>query len=131
MKKFFAVLFAVLLVATAPAVEAKLSIPGKTRSAAVWSSNYSQGLSPEANAIAHWEKHKAEFPEYQSAQEYIAAAHGLIANPGKNVYTKYEEDGDKLFYFPKKNIFLVVTPRGIPRTMFKPKKGKAYFDAQK
>jgi pyocin large subunit-like protein len=35
-----------------------------------------------------------------------------------------------MLYDSKNNIFAVKTPDGIPKTLFKPKNGRSYFDKQ-
>jgi len=93
-----------------------------------WSSTKQQ--SAEQNAIAHWEKHKDEFPEFSNANEYIKAANDFINNPPHGTETKQEADGDTLFYNPERNIFAVKSKHGVPRTMFRPDAGIDYWNRQ-
>ncbi len=85
---------------------------------------------PKTNALSHWNKHRKEFPEYKTAAEYVAAAHRFIKTPPPGTLRKFENNGDKLLYLPKLNLFLAVTRDGLPKTMFKPDRGKKYFDRQ-
>ena len=41
------------------------------------------------------------------------------------------QNGDRLIYDPRANVFAVVSKDGAPRTMFKPRDGAAYWAQQK
>lgn len=99
-----------------------------------WSST--KKLTSPENALAHWNKHQSEFPEYSNASQYVAGAQSFISSPPSSVITK-TRGGDTLLYDPTTNIFAVRGSDGAPRTMFKPdpsKHGHAtnmdYFNAQ-
>ncbi len=92
--------------------------------------------SPE-NALAHWNKHAAEFPEFTSADQYIEGAQKFVSNPPAGTLTKIKSNGDVMIYNPISNTFAVKTSTGAPRTMFKPDPAKhgystnlEYFNAQ-
>ena len=95
----------------------------------VWSST--KKLTPQENAIIHWNKHKDEFPELKTYGEYINMVHTFINNPPKGTEVKVRGNGDKLFYHQESNVFVAINKDGIPKTMFKPIDKKEYFDAQK
>ena len=82
------------------------------------------------NAEAHWVKHRREFPEYRSAQEYIAGAHQFLRGPPAGTLFKSRENGDRLFYHPATNTFAVQAKSGAPRTMFRPRNGQKYWNRQ-
>lgn len=84
----------------------------------------------QQNAAAHWQKHGVEFPEFESADEYVQFANDFIKNPPAGTQTKTEKDGDTLFYSPEHNIFAVKSKQGVPRTMFKPNAGIDYWNKQ-
>lgn len=67
-----------------------------------------------------------------TVDEYVDRAHAFIAKPptGTERATR-AGNGDRLFYDPKTNTFLVATRDGAPRTMFKPDDGAAYWATQK
>lgn len=96
--------------------------------APVWSSTRS--LSARGNAEAHWAKHREEFPEYRSADEYIAGARAFFGKPPPGTLTKVRPNGDRLFYNPRSNTFGVQARDGAPRTMFRPTAGMEYWNRQ-
>ncbi len=83
----------------------------------------------EQNAKDHFQKHGAEFG-HKSAQQYVDAAHSFTSKPPRGTLTKSRPNGDKVFYHPGTNTFAVADRHGAPRTMFRPDKKKAYYDAQ-
>ena len=95
----------------------------------VWSST--KKFTPQENAIIHWNKHKDEFPELKTPDEYINMVHTFINNPPKGTEVKVRGNGDKLFYHQESNVFIAINKDGIPKTMFKPSDKKEYFNAQK
>ena len=95
----------------------------------VWSST--KKLTPQENVIIHWNKHKDEFPELKTSNEYINMVHTFIDNPPKGTMVKVRGNGDKLFYHQESNVFIAINKDGVPKTMFKPVDKKEYFDAQK
>ena len=58
------------------------------------------------------------------------AAHAFIAEQPKGTLKLTRDNGDRLYYDPKGNTFLVATRDGAPRTMFKPSDGMSYWRAQ-
>lgn len=87
-------------------------------------------MSARKNALAHWQKHGREFPEYHSAQAYIEGAHQFMNAPPKGTLTKSRPNGDTLYYHPESNTFGVQARNGAPRTMFRPNNGLAYWNRQ-
>ena len=77
---------------------------------------------------SHYKKHGIEMG-FASAEDYLAAANAVIANP--KALTKTEkEDGDTVFYVEETNEFVVLSTDGYIRTYFCPDSGKRYFDRQ-
>lgn len=77
---------------------------------------------------SHYKKH-GRYMGFDSAEEYLAAANAVIANP--QALTKTEkEDGDYLYYVEDTNEFVVLSTDGYIRTYFCPDSGKRYFDKQ-
>ena len=66
-----------------------------------------------------------------TVDQYVDKAHAFIGSPPKGTLRHTRNNGDKLFYDPKANVFAVATREGAPRTMFKPEDGMAYWDKQK
>ena len=100
---------------------------------------WSQGRykSSVQNALAHYRKHRAEFPELNNAVEYVEAALEFISSPPVGTLSKVRANGDKILYHPPTNVFVVQGANEVPKTMFKPKPSihgyqtnKEYFDAQ-
>ncbi|MBR0459033.1 MAG: hypothetical protein IJJ26_07335 [Victivallales bacterium] len=83
----------------------------------------------QGNLERHWDKHKAEFPEYHSAKEYGDAAVNLLANPPQGSLWKSSPD-DRKFFFPPKKDFIVVTQDGYIKTYFRPNAGINYWNRQ-
>jgi pyocin large subunit-like protein len=75
----------------------------------------------------HWRDHRAEFPNLQNAKQYVEAAWDFVTNPPVGVLSKTRANGDVLLYDATSNIFAVKNAQGVPRTMFKPTDGAAYF----
>jgi len=78
---------------------------------------------------SHYLKHGSEFGDI-SKEEYLRRANDLITTKSVDVLTKYEEDGDKLFYLKSTNEFLVLSTDGYIRTYFKPDDGIDYYNRQ-
>lgn len=83
-----------------------------------------------SNAYGHWDKHKAEFPEFQNSKQYVDAKHDFVRNPPEGTLTKTRPNGETLYYDPKTNTFASKDANGVPRTMFRPQKGMEYWNKQ-
>jgi RHS repeat-associated protein len=94
----------------------------------IWSST--QNKTAVQNAFDHWVKHRAEFPEFTNAKQYVEGAHKFIKNPPPGTLTKTRSNGEKLFYNPATNTFAVQAANGAPKTMFKPQDGINYWNRQ-
>jgi YD repeat-containing protein len=82
------------------------------------------------NAFGHWQKHGAEFPEFQNAKQYVEGAKDFFSKPPSGTLTKTRPNGDTLFYNPANNTFGVQAADGAPRTMFRPTDGINYWNKQ-
>lgn len=109
-----------------PGPGGKSSATGKV---GIWSET--KALSRVQNAYSHWTRHRSEFPNLQNAKQYVQAAWDFVTNPPAGVLTKARANGDILLYDAATNTFAVKNAQGVPRTMFKPKDGAAYFHTQK
>lgn len=65
-----------------------------------------------------------------NANDYAAKASAFVSHPPAGVKTAVRGNGDKLFYDPASNTFAVMNKRGLPKTMFKPRDGAAYWTQQ-
>jgi len=83
-----------------------------------------------ANAQEHWEKHGREFREDHSAADYENQAENFVHHPPAGAQFKHRSNGDTLIYDPATNTFAVEDRRGRPRTMFRPDRGRSYWDRQ-
>ena len=79
----------------------------------------------------HYNKHKAEFPEYKSAGEYKSGSESFFIDPPQGTQIKIAPNGDKMYYHEKSNTFGVLTKWGTPKEFFRPNKGKNYWKRQK
>ena len=95
--------------------------------APIWSSNRQN--SARENAERLFARNGDDFGA-KSVDDYIDKAHAFIADPPKGTLKLTRDNGDRLFYDPKGNTFLVATRDGAPRTMFKPDDGMAYWREQ-
>ena len=85
----------------------------------------------QGNLERHWEKHKAEFPEFKTAKEYGDAALYFFSKPPQGTLMKEDkETGDKKYYHQPSNTFGVTTSQGFPKTMFRPNAGINYWRRQ-
>jgi pyocin large subunit-like protein len=102
-----------------------ISAPPAT--AVVWSHGADGAL---ANAEEHWLKHGGDFPELHSAQDYERAALAFMRHPPPGTLIKHRADGDTLFFEPATDNFAVADAQGAPRTFFRPRRGREYWDRQ-
>ena len=65
-----------------------------------------------------------------SAADYAAKVNAFVSKPPAGVKTATRGNGDKLYYDPASNTFAVANRRGLPKTMFKPDDGAAYWQKQ-
>ncbi len=84
----------------------------------------------QSNLQRHWEKHRAEFPEYHSAEEYGDGTVDFVDNPPDGTLRKTTAEGDQLLYHPPSNRFVAVTADGAIKTCFKPDQGIRYWNRQ-
>ena len=92
---------------------------------------WSKGPQPSSvdNAYGHWTKHGSDFPQYQNAKQYAQGANDFVKNPPTGTLTK-TKNGDTMYYHPQTNTYAVTNSNGEVKTMFKPTRGKAYFDGK-
>ena len=84
----------------------------------------------QRNLERHFNKHRAEFPEYKNFREYGEAAIKFFSDPPKGTLFKHRANGDRLFYYEKSNLFGVTTRDGYIKTFFRPNRGKRYWQRQ-
>lgn len=86
--------------------------------------------SVDAKAQRLFETNGADFAA-RSAEDYLAKAHAFTRRPPAGTETASRPNGDTLFYHAASNTFAVIDRAGVPRTMFKPREGAAYWAEQK
>jgi filamentous hemagglutinin len=84
-------------------------------------------MSSVKNAFEHWKKHRAEFPEFLNAKQYLEGAKNFMHNSPAGTLMKTRANGDILKYHPGTNTFGVMDASGVPRTMFRPTDGMKYW----
>jgi pyocin large subunit-like protein len=94
----------------------------------MWSA--SRKFSAQQNAQRAFDRNGEAFGA-DNIDEFVQKAHGFVSKPPKGTLTMTRNNGDKLFYDPKSNVFAVASRAGAPRTMFKPDEGMAYWEEQK
>jgi pyocin large subunit-like protein len=92
-----------------------------------WSSN--RKMTAEENARSHFQRDGADF-DSKTVDDFVAKAHAFTSHPPKGAQTLQRPNGDVLLYDEKTNTFAVMSREGAPRTMFKPRNGASYWEAQ-
>lgn len=95
---------------------------------AIWAS--SRKGSAEENAERSFARNGEAFGA-RDLDAYVLKAQAFVGHPPAGAQTLKRVNGDVLIYDPKANIFAVATKDGVPRAMFKPDQGAAYWDIQK
>jgi len=95
---------------------------------AIWSS--SRKGSAEENAERSFVRNGEDFGA-RDLDAYIRKAQAFVSKPPAGAQTLKRANGDILIYDASSNIFAVATRDGVPRAMFKPDQGAAYWDIQK
>lgn len=94
----------------------------------MWSSN--RKYSARQNAEYHFKRDGRDFGA-RTVEDYVRQAHAFIDRPPHGTLKLTRRNGDRLFYDPAGNTFVVADRRGAPRTMFKPREGMDYWEQQK
>lgn len=112
------------------AVSSSVTAPAPSASQTQVRSDHRRSRWHNSNLQRHWEKHRAEFPEYHSAEEYGEGTVDFVDNPPEGTLRKTTAEGDQMFYHPPSNRFAVVTADGNIKTCFKPDQGMRYWNRQ-
>ena len=67
----------------------------------------------------------------RTPEEYLARVEAFTARPPAGAERIERPNGDVLLYQASTNTFAVVSREGVPKTMFKPREGAAYWAEQK
>lgn len=77
-----------------------------------------------------FERNGADFGS-RTAIDYLAKVEAFTSNPPSGTERVERPNGDVLLYQASTNTFAVVSRDGVPKTMFKPRDGAAYWAEQK
>ena len=84
----------------------------------------------DAKVARLFERNGAAF-DARTPDDYLAKVEAFTAKPPRDVETVKRPNGDTLIYQASTNTFAVVSRDGVPKTMFKPRDGAAYWIEQK
>ena len=84
----------------------------------------------DAKITRLFERNGADFGA-STAQDYLAKVRAFTARPPAGTDRAERPNGDALLYQASTNTFAVVSRDGVPKTMFKPREGAAYWAEQK
>lgn len=115
-------------------------VDGGSRGEAAKSPDASAGAKPaltanrretvDAKVQRLFERNGADFGT-STAEAYLAAITAFTSQPPADAETVRRANGDVLIYQASTNTFAVVDADGVPRTMFKPDDGPAYWAKEK
>ena len=100
---------------------------GDVASDVVWAS--SRRGSAEENAERQFARNGQDFAA-ASVQDYARKARAFVQAPPRGALEADRSNGDRIYYDPKSNTFAAADRSGLPRTMFKPRDGRAYWEQQ-
>ncbi len=84
----------------------------------------------DAKITRLFERNGADF-DAATAQDYLDKVEAFTARPPAGTDRVERPNGDVLLYQASTNTFAVVSRDGVPKTMFKPRDGAAYWTEQK
>lgn len=84
----------------------------------------------DAKAVRLFERNGADFGA-RSPEEYVEKVQAFTRRPPADAEKVERANGDVLLYQASTNTFAVVSGEGVPKTMFKPDDGVAYWAEQK
>jgi hypothetical protein len=84
----------------------------------------------DAKITRLFERNGADFGA-DTAEAYLAKVQAFISRPPAGTDRVERPNGDVLLYQDSTNTFAVVSRDGVPKTMFKPRDGAAYWAEQK
>ena len=84
----------------------------------------------DAKITRLFERNGSDFGS-RTPQDYLAKVQAFTASPPAGTDRVERPNGDVLLYQASTNTFAVVSRDGVPKTMFKPRDGAAYWSEQK
>lgn len=94
----------------------------------VWSQN--RYHTAQENAEYHFHRDGPSLGA-RTLDDFLTKVHHFGDHPPAGTLSLTRENGDRLLYDPKANLFGVFTHDGAPRTILKPTNGMAYWNEQK
>ena len=119
---------AVLTAAGGAPVQAAAASPGAEAPKPVLTANRRETV--DAKVARLFERNGADFGA-RSPQDYLAKVQAFTSRPPAGTDRVERPNGDVLLYQASTNTFAVVSRDGVPKTMFKPREGAAYWNEQK
>lgn len=86
--------------------------------------------SVDQKIVRLFERNGADFGS-RTATDYLAKVEAFTSDPPPGTERVERPNGDVLLYQASTNTFAVVSRQGVPKTMFKPRDGAAYWAEQK
>ena len=117
---------ATLIAGTAGSAEANQAPPERNRPALT--ANRRETVDAKINRL--FERNGADFGA-ATAQDYLIKIQAFTTRPPAGTDRVERPNGDVLLYQASTNTFAVVSRDGVPKTMFKPRNGAAYWTEQK
>lgn len=111
----------------APRVDPRTQPPPMLDGKPMWAAN--RRLTAEEAAEKQFERNGKDFGA-KSVEDYARKAQAFVSNPPKGAEVITRQRG-KIMYDAKSNTFAAATKDGVPRTMFKPEEGAAYWEEAK
>lgn len=115
-----------LTAATGAAAEVEAVAPEKARP--VLTANRRETV--DAKVARLFERNGADFGA-ATAEDYLGKVTAFTSRPPAGTDRAERPNGDVLLYQASTNTFAVVSRDGVPKTMFKPREGAAYWAEQK
>jgi pyocin large subunit-like protein len=109
-------------------VDHRAEAPMKVGGGAGWAAT--KRYSAEEGAQRAFERNGEDFGA-ANVEAFVRKAHAFVSDPPAGVETLERPNGDTLYYDAKANVFAVANKDGLPKTMFKPDEGAAYWTEQK
>ncbi|WGM41283.1 hypothetical protein [Caulobacter sp. NIBR1757] len=110
-----------------PKVDPRTQPPPMLDGKPMWAAN--RRLTAEEAAEKQFARNGKDF-DAKSVEDYARKAQAFVSNPPKGAEVITRQRG-KIMYDARTNTFAAATKDGVPRTMFKPEEGAAYWEEAK
>lgn len=111
----------------APKVDPRTQPPPMLDGKPMWAAN--RRLTAEEAAEKQFARNGADFGA-KTVEDYARKAQAFVSKPPKGTEVVERQRG-KIMYNASSNTFAAATKDGVPRTMFKPEEGAAYWEEAK